>query len=135
MNEIARGQGGDIPNFKTPPTVVTPAHLPEQHAATLASSLPVTSEVGVVSVQDEGVFEEGVRAVNVMELSRKVAEAVEIKGLLELNSEEVDNLLKALKGSYVKPGVGGEMWGVRGAVICCNALPVVKCFSFRVKQG
>lgn len=41
-------------------------------------------------------------------LSRRVAEAVDIKGLLEQNTDEVDNLMRALEGSYVKPGVGGE---------------------------
>ncbi|CAN0465820.1 unnamed protein product, partial [Hapterophycus canaliculatus] len=41
-------------------------------------------------------------------LSRRVAEAVDIKGLLEQNTDEVRNLIRALDGSYIKPGVGGE---------------------------
>eukprot|EP00903_Cladosiphon_okamuranus_P008053 g7767.t1 len=42
-------------------------------------------------------------------LSRRVAEAVDIKALLEQNTDEVDNLMRALEGSYVKPGVGGDL--------------------------
>lgn len=42
-----------------------------------------------------------------LEMSKKVAEAMAIKGLLEQNTDEVTNLLRALDGSYVKPGVGG----------------------------
>lgn len=45
---------------------------------------------------------------DILGLSKRVAEAVAIKDLLEMNTDEVDNLLRALDGSYVKPGVGGE---------------------------
>lgn len=53
----------------------------------------------------------------VLALSRRVSEAVEIKGLLERNTDEVDSLMKALEGSYVKPGVGGE------SDLMCRASP------------
>lgn len=60
---------------------------------------------------EEGMLEEGGAGTvdaGVMALSRKVSEAVSIKALLEKNTDEVENLLRALDGSYVKPGVGGE---------------------------
>lgn len=43
-------------------------------------------------------------------LSRRVAEAFDIKVLLEQNTDEVDNLVRALRGSYIKPGVGGAFF-------------------------
>lgn len=59
-----------------------------------------------------------------MALSRRVSEAVEIKGLLERNTDEVESLVKALEGSYVKPGVGGESDLMFEASRSCHGVPV-----------
>lgn len=65
------------------------------------------------AAESEGVGGEG----GVFGLSRRVAEALDIKGLLEQNTDEVDNLLKALEGSYIKPGVGGESFLPAGRMV------------------
>ena len=67
---------------------------------TVKSATVVPQDGGQALVGDGGV----------LGLSRRVAEAVEIKALLEQNTDEVANLVRALDGSYVKPGVGGERY-------------------------
>lgn len=64
----------------------------------------VKSATAASEDEDRGFLGDG----GVLALSRRVSEAVEIKGLLERNTDEVESLIKALEGSYVKPGVGGE---------------------------
>ncbi|CAM9137446.1 unnamed protein product [Ascophyllum nodosum] len=66
---------------------------------TVKSATVVPQDGGQALVGDGGV----------LGLSRRVAEAVEIKALLEQNTDEVANLVRALDGSYVKPGVGGDL--------------------------
>ena len=42
-------------------------------------------------------------------LEARLAEAVQIRGLLARNTEEVDGLLRALGGEYVPPEAGGDL--------------------------
>ena len=42
-------------------------------------------------------------------LEARLAEAVQIRGLLARNTEEVDGLLRALGGEYVLPEAGGDL--------------------------
>lgn len=51
--------------------------------------------------KEEGSKEEGVKD--------KVIEALEIKRLLEQNTDELSSLLKGLNGQYILPGVGGDL--------------------------
>lgn len=67
------------------------------------ASLPLSAPAGSDDARSGGVGDGGA-----LGLSRRVAEAADIKALLEQNTDEVDNLMRALEGSYVKPGVGGE---------------------------
>lgn len=71
---------------------------------TAAATTTTTTTEGQPEHGDAGGMGEG----GVLGLSRRVAEAVDIKGLLEQNTDEVHNLIRALDGSYIKPGVGGE---------------------------
>lgn len=77
----------------------------DQQGATTTASTTTTTPAGQQEHSDAG---EG----GVLGLSRRVAEAVDIKGLLEQNTDEVHNLIRALDGSYIKPGVGGEALSV-----------------------
>ncbi|KAK9811539.1 hypothetical protein WJX72_005618 [[Myrmecia] bisecta] len=43
------------------------------------------------------------------QLDAKVAEAVEIRGLLERNTEEMTGVLRALNGEYILPEAGGDL--------------------------
>lgn len=67
----------------------------------------------------------------IMAISRKVAEAVTIKGLLERNTDEIDNMLRVLNGSYVKPGVGGERVG-RTVTMGCGRPSLLRCKPLRI---
>ncbi|KAM3573605.1 hypothetical protein VYU27_004396 [Nannochloropsis oceanica] len=51
--------------------------------------------------KEEGAKEGGVKD--------KVVEALEIKRLLEQNTDELSSLLKGLSGQYILPGVGGDL--------------------------
>lgn len=42
-------------------------------------------------------------------LEARLVEAVQIRGLLARNTEEVDGLLRALGGEYVPPEAGGDL--------------------------
>ncbi|CAM9309741.1 unnamed protein product [Ectocarpus sp. 4 AP-2014] len=89
MNEIGRDQQGMAVSSSRPPP-------PGENSGSVSAAEAAESEV----VAGEG---------GVFGLSRRVAEALDIKGLLEQNTDEVDNLLRALEGSYIKPGVGGDL--------------------------
>ncbi|CAM9821865.1 unnamed protein product [Ectocarpus sp. 6 AP-2014] len=89
MNEIGRDQQGMAVSSSPPPP-------PGESAASVSAA---------EAAESEGVAGEG----GVFGLSRRVSEALDIKGLLEQNTDEVDNLLRALEGSYIKPGVGGDL--------------------------
>ncbi|CAB1111031.1 unnamed protein product [Ectocarpus sp. CCAP 1310/34] len=89
MNEIGRDQQGMAVSSSPPPP-------PGENPASVSAAEAAESEV----IAGEG---------GVFGLSRRVAEALDIKGLLEQNTDEVDNLLRALEGSYIKPGVGGDL--------------------------
>lgn len=97
MSEIGRDQN----NQEVMPTPLL-AHEGHDRHQPLALSAPAGSS---------GARSGGAGDGGVLGLSRRVADAVDIKTLLEQNTDEVDNLLRALEGSYVKPGVGGEAEG------------------------
>lgn len=102
MTEIGTDQGGRVTSSTVAPEVSTvaasDAGVVEAEADSLAAGVPD------LSLDHGGGMGEG----GLLGLSRRVAEACDIKRLLERNTEEVDNLLAALEGSYVKPGVGGK---------------------------
>ncbi|CAM9815469.1 unnamed protein product, partial [Laminaria digitata] len=92
MDEISLGQG--MTAAQVLPSPVTPVAGQSE------------GEMGTEAVVGAGT---GTREGGALCLSRKVAEAFDIKSLLAMNTDEVDNLVRALEGSYVKPGVGGDL--------------------------
>lgn len=112
MAEIASDQGGS----KSP----APRQQPQQREQ-LGEAITTGGTEGV------GVVVEGAGGEVGGELCKRLAEAVMIKGLLELNTDEVANLLRALDGSYVKPGVGGRSM-VNGVCVCVFFRMFFTCF-------
>lgn len=95
MSEILRDQ-----NEERMPSLAHEGQEQERHHR---QQQPLSASAGSDEARSGGVGDRGV-----LGLSRRVAEAVDIKALLEQNTDEVDSLIRALEGSYVKPGVGGE---------------------------
>lgn len=85
-------------------------HQEHTHLATLPHAMAVGDSEGVPHEPASGGQGAGMGMGEggVFGLSKRVAEAMEIKALLSQNTDEVDNLVRALDGSYVKPGVGGR---------------------------
>lgn len=105
MSEIGRDQNNQEGTTPRPPPPSSLAHeghdLHHRHDGALPSS---SNPGGHGLAAGSGGAGNG----GALGLSRRVAEAMDIKALLEQNTDEVDNLMRALEGSYVKPGVGGE---------------------------
>ena len=57
-------------------------------------------------------------------LDARLAEAVQIRGLLARNTEEVDGLLRALGGEYVLPEAGGDLLRDGAGVLPTGAAPL-----------
>ena len=70
----------------------------------------IVAEVAVAfgTEQDQGVSMQVTREKR-DDLQSKLLEAIEIKKLLEQNTEELRSIVKALNGEYVLPGVGGDL--------------------------
>ncbi|CAM9969609.1 unnamed protein product, partial [Discosporangium mesarthrocarpum] len=105
MAEIQLGQGGEVGNMAAGLGKGTPTGL--QGEVGVDTGAGEGADVGAGAdgaAQEDGGWEGGLSG-----LSRRICEAAEIKGLLEQNTEELDSLLKALDGSYVLPGVGGDL--------------------------
>ena len=58
----------------------------------------------------------------------RVAEALEIRGLLERNSEELDGVLRALNGEYILPEAGGDLLR-DGAGVLPTGAALTHCFA------